>query len=155
MVWETTTTFPDLQEVRSYSSSHIALSDAPSGEVLTGSNLQAGSQVPVYYLKLFDALGENVTNFTSVNTQLSAFAHFLNDEQIIVIGCGLNSASTGPDDLCLLNYEIYDLSGNLVTEITNTLPYEISLSGIENLGMVWSPSTGEFIKMTTPMPWSW
>ncbi len=140
LVWETTKSFPQLEDPRIYSNfrgfnrAKNKLVAVPDSEgVLLGVNIQRGGDPPVYYLEFFDAKGMNTRSFTSKNTQLTAGVDFLNASQVVVVGCGRNTQQTGETDIYQLNYEVYDLTGGLVKEVKIPVAYEITITNVEVL----------------------
>lgn len=133
VIWEANNIFAELQNTRAYNSSGVTMVGSTNGELLFGFNLQTEDQLPVYHLKIFDDLGNDIQDFISINPYLSARASFLNNEQLIIVGCDYNLLSTGPEDVYTLRYEVYDRMGNLISEVNNDLPYELAISGLEIL----------------------
>jgi hypothetical protein len=140
LVWETTKSFSQLEDpwiynnFRGYNKVKNKLVAAPDSEgVLLGMNIQSGGDPPVYYLEFFDAEGVNTRSFTSKNTQLTAGTDFLNASQVVVVGCGRNTQQTGETDIYQLNYEVYDLSGELVKAVKIPTAYEIAITNVEVL----------------------
>jgi len=138
LVWETTKSFPELEAPKmfdiGFSRAKNKLVAAPGSEnVLLGINIQSGDDPPVYHLAFFGADGGNTGSFTSKNTHLSAGTDFLNENQIVVVGCDWNAQATGKGDLYQLNYEVYDLSGKLVKEVKRPVAYQIAITNVEVL----------------------
>jgi hypothetical protein len=140
LVWETTKSFSQLEDpwiynnFRRYNKAKNKLIAAPDSEgVLLGINIQSGGDPPVYYLEFFDAKGMNTRSFTSKNTQLTAGTDFLNASQVVVVGCGRNTQQTGETDIYQLNYEVYDLSGEMVKAVKIPVAYEITITNVEVL----------------------
>lgn len=134
LIWEVEKSFPELEDLRDYSSRRNKIVAVPGTEdVLLGINIQDGGDPPVYNLEFFGPTGENTGSFTSINTHLSASTDFLSESELIVVGCDWNTESTGEDDLYQLNYEVYDLSGSLISEVNTPLMYQISITNVEVL----------------------
>ncbi|WP_367388198.1 T9SS type A sorting domain-containing protein [Lewinella sp. LCG006] len=135
LVWETELNLLTGDNVDDYGTSSYPLVANPVTETaLLGINLQERGQAPVYFVHVLDgATGTEEGSFTSVNTQISARVNFLNEEQIVLIGCSRNPNIESEEDRFLFNYEVYDLSGNLITQTTSDLPHLLTINGIDVL----------------------
>lgn len=155
LLWETTKSFSELIDPKiysnpvSYTNLRSKLAAAPGSEdVLLGINIQSGGDPPVYHLVSFGPNGEIMQHFSSKHIHFNAGTDFLNDNQVVIVGCGWNTLANSEGGPYQLTFEVYDLSGALVREVIRPVASPIVVTNVEVLDNGFIAAYGSILSNT-------
>ena len=133
--WESDFLFEGLDS-RSYNGSENLSWIAPGLEgvgSIFGINILSGDGPPVYHISILGEFGNPAAEFTAANTYISAALYLDAEDILTLVGCSRNPDRTGDDDRYLLRYETYDLAGNLLTEVSHPVPFDLRINELKEV----------------------